>query len=102
MRTGLAGRPVAPGGRARECAVLDGLVDTARHGRSDALVLRGEAGVGKSALLESMVARLAGCQVSRVAGIESEQELAYAGLHQLCRPFLDLIDRLARPQHEAL
>ncbi|GAA1644043.1 LuxR family transcriptional regulator [Kribbella alba] len=89
-------------GRARERAVLDRLVDAARQGHSDALVLRGEAGVGKSALLEAMVARLDGCQITRVTGIESEMELAYAGLHQLCRPFLDRIERLARPQHDAL
>ncbi|HEY0472205.1 MAG TPA: ATP-binding protein, partial [Kribbella sp.] len=89
-------------GRARERAVLDRLVDAARQGHSDTLVLRGEAGVGKSALLDAMVARLDGCQITRVAGIESEMELAYAGLHQLCRPFLDRIERLARPQHDAL
>ncbi|MEU4294083.1 AAA family ATPase [Kribbella sp. NPDC026596] len=89
-------------GRSRERAVLDRLIDSARQGHSDSLVLRGEAGVGKSALLEAMVARLDGCQVTRVAGIESEMELAYAGLHQLCQPFLDRIDRLARPQHDAL
>ncbi|WP_328523115.1 helix-turn-helix transcriptional regulator [Kribbella sp. NBC_00359] len=89
-------------GRLRERAVLDRMVDAARQGRSEALVLRGEAGVGKSALLDALVARVNGCQVARAVGIESEMELAYAGLHQLCRPFLDGMERLARPQHEAL
>ncbi|WP_405071886.1 AAA family ATPase [Kribbella sp. NBC_01510] len=89
-------------GRLRERAVLDRMIDAARQGRSEALVLRGEAGVGKSALLDALVARVNGCQVARAVGIESEMELAYAGLHQLCRPFLDGMERLARPQHEAL
>ena len=89
-------------GRSRERAVLDRMIEAARQGRSEALVLRGEAGVGKSALLDALVARVNGCQVARAVGIESEMELAYAGLHQLCRPFLDGMERLARPQHEAL
>jgi DNA-binding CsgD family transcriptional regulator len=89
-------------GRQRELAILDGLISAARTGRSDALVLRGEAGVGKSALLESLVTRHQACQVARAVGIESEMELAYAGLHQLCQPFLTRIDRLAPPQRDAL
>ncbi|HTF09002.1 MAG TPA: AAA family ATPase [Asanoa sp.] len=89
-------------GRQRESAVLDGLLSAARTGRSDALVLRGEAGVGKSALLESLVNRSQTCRIARAVGIESEMELAYSGLHQLCQPFLDHIDRLPPPQHEAL
>ena len=89
-------------GRSRERAVLDRMIEAARQGRSEALVLRGEAGVGKSALLDALVTRVNGCQVARAVGIESEMELAYAGLHQLCRPFLDGMERLARPQHEAL
>ncbi|HET6986960.1 MAG TPA: AAA family ATPase [Kribbella sp.] len=89
-------------GRRRESAVLDGLLNAARTGQSEALVLRGEAGVGKSALLDSLVARSQTCQVARVVGIESEMELAYAGLHQLCQPFLDRIERLPQPQRDAL
>jgi predicted ATPase len=89
-------------GRRRETAALDGLISAARTGRSEVLVLRGEAGVGKSALLESLVARSGMCRIARAVGVESEMELAYAGLHQLCQPFLELIDRLPRPQHEAL
>ncbi|TDU83709.1 regulatory LuxR family protein [Kribbella voronezhensis] len=89
-------------GRQRELALLDGLVSAARSGRSEALVLRGEAGVGKSALLDSLVARSETCRIARAVGIESEMELAYSGLHQLCQPFLAAIDRLPPPQHDAL
>ncbi|TCC51372.1 LuxR family transcriptional regulator [Kribbella capetownensis] len=89
-------------GRQEEGVVLDRLVEAARTGRSDVLVLRGEAGVGKSALLDSLLERTHGCRITRAAGVESEMELAYAGLHQLCQPFIDGIERLPRPQHEAL
>lgn len=86
----------------REIAILDGLLAAARTGRSDALVLRGEAGVGKSALLEDVVARSQPCRVARAVGIESEMELAYSGLHQLCQPFMSLVDQLPPPQRDAL
>jgi DNA-binding CsgD family transcriptional regulator len=66
------------------------------------LVLRGEAGIGKTALLEFLVETAAGFRVSRAAGVESELELAYAGLHQLCGPYLDRIQRLPPPQGDAL
>ncbi|TCM50622.1 LuxR family transcriptional regulator [Kribbella sp. VKM Ac-2568] len=89
-------------GRRRESAVLIGLLNAARTGQSEVLVLRGEAGVGKSALLESLVGRSHSFQVARTVGIESEMELAFSGLHQLCQPFLDRLDRLPRPQHDAL
>jgi DNA-binding CsgD family transcriptional regulator len=89
-------------GRRQENAVLDGLLNAARTGRSDVLVLCGEAGVGKSALLDALVARTRSFGISKVVGIESEMELAFAGLHQLCHPFLDRIDHLPRPQHDAL
>ncbi|WP_329000279.1 AAA family ATPase [Kribbella sp. NBC_00709] len=89
-------------GRQHELAVLTRMLESARQGRSDALVLRGEAGAGKSALLDALATSVQGCQVARTVGIESEMELAYAGLYQLCRPFLDRMERLARPQHEAL
>ena len=65
-------------------------------------MLRGEAGVGKSALLAYLVRRASGCGVARAAGVESEMELAFAGLHQLCAPFLDRLDRLPGPQQGAL
>jgi DNA-binding CsgD family transcriptional regulator len=89
-------------GRRRERERLSGLVTAARQGRSQALVLRGEAGVGKTALLDFLVERSAGCTVVRAAGVESERELDFAGLHQLCGPFLDRLGRLPVPQRQAL
>ena len=89
-------------GRRSECAALDELVASVRAGPSRALVLRGEAGVGKSALLEYLVRHASGCGIARAAGVESEMELAFAGLHQLCAPFVDRLDRLPGPQREAL
>ena len=73
-----------------------------RAGPSRALLLRGEAGVGKSALLDHLVQRASGCSVARAAGVESEMELAFAGLHQLCAPFADRLEQLPGPQREAL
>jgi DNA-binding CsgD family transcriptional regulator len=89
-------------GRRSECAVLDELMASVRNGLSRALVLRGEAGVGKSALLEHLVQQASGCGISQATGVESEMELAYAGLQQLCAPFLDGLGRLPGPQHDAL
>jgi DNA-binding CsgD family transcriptional regulator len=66
------------------------------------LVLRGEPGIGKTALLDYVRARATGCRVARAAGVESERELVYSGLHQLCAPFLDRIERLPGPQRDAL
>ncbi len=65
-------------------------------------MLRGEAGVGKSALVEYLVGSATGCQVLRAAGVESEMELAFAGLHQLCAPMMGRLDRLPGPQRDAL
>jgi DNA-binding CsgD family transcriptional regulator/tetratricopeptide (TPR) repeat protein len=89
-------------GRDEECAALDRLLDSVRGGESRTLVLRGEPGAGKSALLEYLVGSAAGCRVVRAAGVEHEMELAYAGLHQLCSPVLDLRERLPDPQRVAL
>ena len=89
-------------GRASECAALDQLVASVRAGLSRALVVRGEAGIGKSALLEYLVGRASGCGIGRSVGVESEMELAFAGLQQLCAPFLVLMGRLPRPQCDAL
>src|SRR6516225_12210287 len=89
-------------GRASECAALDGLVVSMRAGLSRALVVRGEPGVGKSALLVYLVGRASGCGIGRSVGVESEMELAFAGLQQLCAPFLDRIGGLPRPQRDAL
>ena len=82
--------------------MLDRLVQGARSGRSGVLVLRGEAGIGKTALLDYLCGRALGCCVARAAGVESEMELAFAGLHQLCAPFLDRLPRLPGPQADAL
>jgi DNA-binding CsgD family transcriptional regulator len=66
------------------------------------LVVRGEAGIGKSALLDYLAASAPGCRVARASGVESEMELAFAGLHQLCAPMLDGLDRLPEPQRAAV
>jgi hypothetical protein len=89
-------------GRRSECDRLDRLVATVRAGHSAVLVVRGEAGVGKSALLEFLTERASGCRIARAAGVESEMELPFAGLHQLCGPMLDHLDRLPAPQRDAL
>ena len=82
--------------------MLDRFVTDVRAGSSGVLVVRGDAGVGKTALLASTVERADGCRVLRAGGVESELELAFAGLHQLCTPVLDHLDRLPGPQREAL
>ena len=89
-------------GRRDECARLDGLLAGARAGRSAALVMRGEAGLGKSALLEYVAESAADLRVLRAAGVESEMELAFAALHQMCRPALDRLGLLPGPQRAAL
>jgi DNA-binding CsgD family transcriptional regulator len=89
-------------GRDSERTALDRLVDEVRAGRSQVLVLRGEAGVGKTALLDYVVGRASGCRVVRAAGVESEMEIAFAGLHQLCAPMLGSLARVPGPQREAL
>jgi DNA-binding CsgD family transcriptional regulator len=89
-------------GRRTECAALSGLLATAKAGRSEVLVLRGEAGIGKTALLDFLLERAVGCQVGGAAGVESEMELAFSGLHQLCRPYLDRLNKLPAQQRDAL
>ena len=89
-------------GRRDECAVLDGLLEELRARRSGVLVVRGEAGVGKTALVEYAIAAASDLTVLRAVGVESEMELAFAGLHQLCAPMLDRLDRLPGPQRDAL
>src|SRR5262245_40934646 len=88
--------------RQRERAALDGLLEDLRSGRGRALVVRGEAGVGKSALLEHMAEAAADMRVARAAGAESGMELAFAGVHQLCAPLLDRLEGLPGPQRDAL
>ena len=89
-------------GRQDECDALNRLVAGVRAGQSRVLVLRGEAGVGKTALLEYLSATAAGCHIARAAGVESEMELPFAGLHGLCAPMLDRLRRLPGPQRDAL
>src|SRR6185437_6758860 len=88
--------------RHRERGELDRLVTEMRAGRSGVLVLRGEAGIGKTALLEYLTAAAQGCRIVRAAGIESEMELAFAGLHALCAPMLGRLRHLPAPQRAAL
>lgn len=89
-------------GRREELAMLDRLVVALAAGESRALVLRGEAGVGKTALLDHLAASAASCRVVRTSGVQAEMELAFAGLHQLCRPLMDHLGRLPEPQRGAL
>ncbi|HET9324557.1 MAG TPA: AAA family ATPase [Gaiellaceae bacterium] len=89
-------------GRSAETATIDRLLAQARSGLSGVLVVRGEAGAGKSTLLEYAVESAEGFTVLRGVGIESEAELAFAGLHQIVRPVLDRLERLPDPQASAL
>jgi DNA-binding CsgD family transcriptional regulator len=89
-------------GRSSERVLLDGLVSAIGQGESRSLVLRGEPGIGKTALLEHLVASASDLNVIRAAGVESEMELAFASLHQLCGPLLDRLPRLPAPQRRAL
>ncbi|MEV4352739.1 AAA family ATPase, partial [Actinoplanes sp. NPDC049596] len=100
MTSGVAPRVLR--GRRAERAVLERTVADVRAGRGRALLVRGEAGVGKSALLQYVAGRADGARIARAAGAESEMELPFAGLHQLCAPMLDRRDRLPDPQRAAL
>jgi DNA-binding NarL/FixJ family response regulator len=104
MESGLhaPGPPGGLRGRTSECALLDDLVSAIRRGESRSAVLRGEAGIGKTALLEYLVASASDVRVVRAVGVESEMELAFASLHQLCAPLLDRIEELPSPQRRAL
>jgi AAA ATPase domain len=90
--------------RRSERGQLDRLIETVRAGQSQALVVRGEPGVGKTVLLDYLARRAsaAGCQVARAVGVQTEMELAFAGLHQLCAPMLDHARHLPSPQCDAL
>ena len=88
--------------RRAECSLLDGVLRDVRSGESRVLVLHGDPGVGKSALLEYLARNATDCRLVRAAGVESEMELAYAALHQLCLPMVDHLDRLPAPQRDAL
>ena len=89
-------------GRKQECALLDGLLAGVRDAHGGVLVLRGEAGFGKSALLEHAIESASDLTVLRAVGVESDVEFAFAALHQLCAPVLDGLDRLPGPQRDAL
>src|SRR3954454_10421815 len=89
-------------GRDAECERIERLVARARGGESGVLVLRGEPGIGKTALLEHAAAAAAAATVLRVRGVESEVEVAFAGLHELLRPVLRELGRLPPPQRAAL
>src|ERR1700760_4642959 len=88
--------------RLPERAALSRLLEAARAGRSGVLVMRGEPGIGKTALLEYAVESAAGLRVARVAGVESEMELAFAALQQLCAPLPGGLGGLPGPQRYAL
>jgi DNA-binding CsgD family transcriptional regulator len=96
------GRQMRLLGRTRECAQLDVLIADVRRGESRSLVLRGEPGIGKTALLDYLIEAASDLRTVRALGVESEMELAYAGLHQLCGPLLDRLERIPAPQRQAL
>jgi len=102
--SGRLGRATGLTDRLSERDRLDRLMEAVRAGESRALVVRGEAGVGKTVLLDHLAGRAldAGCRVARAVGVQSEMELAFAGLHQLCAPMLDRLDRIPVPQQDAL
>ena len=89
-------------GRTRERHQLDRLLDGVRGGRSAVLVIRGEPGIGKTALLHYCLRQAAGFRTARITGVESELELPFAALHQLCRPMLSNLSTLPEPQANAL
>jgi DNA-binding CsgD family transcriptional regulator len=89
-------------GRRSEREALERLLEAVRGGQSRVLVVSGEAGVGKTALVESAISSASGFRIARAVGVESEMELAFAALQQLCAPMLDRLDRLPSPQQQAL
>jgi DNA-binding CsgD family transcriptional regulator len=100
--SGIGGPAAGLTGRRSERDVLDRFIAGVRAGAGRALVVRGEPGVGKTALLDYLAGRASGCLVARAAGVQSEMELAFAGLHQLCAPMLDHAESLPGPQRDAL
>ena len=96
--------PVRPGfvGRTSERELLDGLLARVRGGESEVLVIRGEAGIGKTALLRYAARQASGYRVAELTGVEAEMELPFAGIHQLCGTMLDRLDALPAPQRDAL
>src|SRR3954468_24028724 len=88
--------------RTSEREMLDGLLARVREGESAVLVIRGEAGIGKTALLRYVARHASGFRVAQVTGVEAEMELPFAAIHQLCAPLLDHLDALPQPQRDAL
>jgi len=101
-RSPVGGRATGLAGRRSECGKLDQLINAVRAGQSQPLVLVGEPGMGKTALLDYVAGQASACRLVRAAGVQSEMELAFAGLQQLCAPMLDHVDRLPGPQRDAL
>src|SRR6187455_1225034 len=89
-------------GRTGERDALDGLLASVRRGHGEVLVIRGEAGIGKSALLRYTARQASGFRVVELAGVEGEMELPFAGIHQLCAAMPDCVDALPAAQREAL
>jgi hypothetical protein len=98
----VASRAAELTGRDAERRVLDRLVEAVRAGASRSLVVHGEPGMGKTALLEHLARSAPGCRIERAGGVQSEMELAFAGLHQLCAPMLDRLEAVPGPQRDAL
>jgi hypothetical protein len=89
-------------GRERECAAIQGVLDRALASEGSALVVRGEPGIGKTALLEHAAQRAGEMMLLRATGVEAEADLAFAGLYGLARPILDNLDELPAVQRAAL
>ena len=89
-------------GRTSEREVLDRLLANVRGGQSAVLIIRGEAGIGKTALLRYAARQATGFRLAQVTGVQAEMELPFAGIHQLCAPGLDRLDALPQPQQDAV
>jgi DNA-binding CsgD family transcriptional regulator len=89
-------------GRSRETSILQDLAKAVQASQGRALVVRGEAGIGKSALIQRLIQSTPALQLARAGAVESEMELPFGGLHQLCVPLLDLVSHLPGPQRDAL
>src|SRR5689334_13166139 len=89
-------------GRTRDCRRLDGMLAEARDGRSAVLVIRGEPGIGKTALLRYAARQASGLRIAQVEGVQAEMELPFAAIHRLCAPMLDGLEALAQPRQNAL
>ncbi|MFD7754669.1 AAA family ATPase [Streptomyces sp. NPDC059757] len=98
----LPGRPTVFLGRRAECALFDRWQDAVKAGRGGALVVLGEPGIGKSAMLDHMASTAVGFRVVRAAGVEAEAELPFGVLHQVCAPFLATLEHLPGPQQNTL